>query len=86
MIFSEKLLHTPDRVRGGLFPDRPGTKTDRHMHNGAAVVEPPSDDDIFGFDVPDAALEAAAQAMPGAAMSFPNAPTVNIIVICCSFD
>jgi hypothetical protein len=37
-------------------------------------------------DLPDAALEAAARAMPGAAMSFPNAPTVNILVICCNFE
>jgi hypothetical protein len=45
-----------------------------------------SDDDIFGAEVPDAALEAAARAIPGAAMSFPNAPTVNILIICCNFD
>ncbi|HXX52902.1 MAG TPA: hypothetical protein VEI98_16730 [Xanthobacteraceae bacterium] len=59
------------------------------MHNGAATGEPnkgPTDDDILRFEVSDAALEAAAQAMPGAAMSFPNAPTVNILVICCNFD
>jgi hypothetical protein len=47
----------------------------------------PSDDDIFGCDVSDAALEAAAStATPGGALSFPNAPTVSILVICCSFD
>ena len=47
----------------------------------------PSDDDIFGWDVSDAALEAAAStATPGGALSFPNAPTVSILVICCSFD
>jgi hypothetical protein len=46
-----------------------------------------SDDDIFHYDVPDAALEAAAStAPPGGALSFPNAPTVSILVICCSFD
>jgi len=59
------------------------------MHNGAATGEAnkaPSDDDILGFEVSDAALEAAARAVPGTAMSFPNAPTVSIIVICCSFD
>ena len=44
-------------------------------------------DDILHADVSDAALEAAAMAaMPGGAMSFPNAPTVSILVICCSFD
>jgi hypothetical protein len=46
-----------------------------------------SDDDIFRCDVSDAALEAAATAsVPGGALSFPNAPTVSILVICCSFD
>jgi hypothetical protein len=44
------------------------------------------DEDILTFEVSDAALEAAARAVPGAAMSFPNAPTVSILVICCSFD
>jgi hypothetical protein len=46
-------------------------------------------DDILHFDVSDAALEAAASAIPGGAggaMSFPNAPTVSILVVCCSFD
>jgi hypothetical protein len=44
-------------------------------------------DDILHFDVSDAALEAAGMAaMPGGAMSFPNAPTVSILVVCCSFD
>jgi hypothetical protein len=45
------------------------------------------DSDVLCFDVPDAALEAAASAAaPGGAMSFPNAPTVSILVVCCSFD
>jgi hypothetical protein len=45
------------------------------------------DDDIFRRDVSDAALEAAAStAIAGGAMSFPNAPTVSILVVCCSFD
>jgi hypothetical protein len=45
------------------------------------------DDDILHCDVSDAALEAAAStAVPGGALSFPNAPTVSILVICCSFD
>jgi hypothetical protein len=44
-------------------------------------------DDIFSCDVSDTTLEAAAMAgMPGGAMSFPNAPTVSILVVCCSFD
>jgi hypothetical protein len=44
------------------------------------------DEDIFAFDVSDEALEAAAITIPGAAYSFPNAPTVSILVVCCSND
>jgi hypothetical protein len=45
------------------------------------------EDDVLHCDVSDAALEAAAStATPGGALSFPNAPTVSILVICCSFD
>ncbi len=47
----------------------------------------PGDDDIFRCEVSDAALEAAAStAIAGGALSFPNAPTVSILVVCCSFD
>jgi hypothetical protein len=59
------------------------------MDNGAAQAPAnklPSDEDIFSAELPDAALEAAATATPGMASSFPNAPTVNILVICCNFD
>jgi len=42
-----------------------------------------SDADILAFDVSDAALEAAASALPGAAMSFPTAPTVSVLFACC---
>ncbi len=46
-----------------------------------------SDAAILHTDIPDAALEVAASAgIPGGAMSFPNAPTVSILVVCCSFD
>ena len=44
------------------------------------------DADILHCDIPDAALERAAASYPGGAMSFPNAPTVSILVVCCSFD
>jgi hypothetical protein len=45
------------------------------------------DQDILSFEVSDAALEAAANtAIPHGALSFPNAPTVSILVICCSID
>ena len=61
------------------------------MNDGAAISDgiggQIGDDDIFRCDVSDTALEAAAMAaVPGAAMSFPNAPTVSILVVCCSFD
>jgi hypothetical protein len=59
------------------------------MDNGATQAPSNkllSDDDIFSADLPDAALEAAARAIPGTAMSFPNAPTVSILVICCNND
>ena len=58
------------------------------MDNGAALQSNQllPDDDIFVAGPPDAALEAAARAIPGTAMSFPNAPTVNILIICCNFD
>jgi hypothetical protein len=45
-----------------------------------------SDEAVFPLDVSDEALEAAASSTPpaaGAVMSFPNAPTVSIFVICC---
>jgi hypothetical protein len=61
------------------------------MQNSAAMsgLNEHSCDDILNFDVSDAALEKAAAAIPGGAggaMSFPNAPTVSILVICCSFN
>jgi hypothetical protein len=61
------------------------------MNDGATACElsgyRAAADDILRFEVSDAALEAAAMAStPGGAMSFPNAPTVSILVVCCSFD
>jgi hypothetical protein len=38
------------------------------------------------IEVSDAALEAAASNPMGAAISFPNAPTVSLLVVCCSND
>jgi hypothetical protein len=60
-----------------------------HLNHSVAVQSrlQAADDDIFGFEVSDAALEAAANtAIPGGALSFPNAPTVSILIICCSID
>ena len=60
------------------------------MPNDAAMSDSNQlscDADILSFDLPDTALEAAANtAIPGAALSFPNAPTVSILIICCSID
>ena len=60
-----------------------------HLNDSVTVQSRPqgADDGILGFEVSDAALEAAANtAIPGGALSFPNAPTVSILVICCSID
>jgi hypothetical protein len=55
--------------------------------NDTAKLFEPGDEDIFSFDVADAALEAAAGVMTkGAAMSMPNAPTVSILIVCCGND
>jgi len=44
-----------------------------------------SDEAVLACEVTDEALEAAASATRdgAAAMSFPNAPTVSILIICC---
>jgi hypothetical protein len=55
------------------------------MNNSTEGFEQ-SDEAILLLEVSDEALEAAANSTPtaaGAAMSFPNAPTVSILVICC---
>jgi len=55
--------------------------------NGASENFKDSDDEILNRDVSDTALEAAASALiPGAAMSFPNSPTVSIVFQCCGND
>jgi hypothetical protein len=45
-----------------------------------------SDEDILTIEVSDEALESAAHAATGAAMSLPAAPTVSILVVCCGND
>ncbi len=55
--------------------------------NGGSENFKESDDDFLAGDVSDAALEAAASALiPGAALSFPNSPTVSILFQCCGND
>ena len=44
------------------------------------------DDDIFAVDISDEALEDAARVTAGPVMSLPGAPTVSILVACCSND
>jgi hypothetical protein len=47
----------------------------------------PEQADVFIFEVSDAAIEAAASTtIAGAAFSFPNAPTVSVLVLCCGPD
>ena len=48
-----------------------------------AAKHGPGDEDVFDFAVSDAALEAAANPGMAPALSFPNAPTVSILVYCC---
>ena len=45
-----------------------------------------SDEDILAVEVSDEALEAAARVVAGPVMSLPGAPTVSILVACCSND
>jgi hypothetical protein len=44
------------------------------------------DEDILAVDFSDEALEAAARVTAGPVMSLPGAPTVSILVACCSND
>jgi hypothetical protein len=54
------------------------------MTDSIADFEPA--EDIFTLDISDEALEAAATKAPFPAVSFPGAPTVSILVACCSND
>jgi hypothetical protein len=54
--------------------------------NGATKEFDQNDEDFFTISVSDDALEAAASPTAGAAMSFPNAPTVSILFACCGND
>jgi len=53
------------------------------MNDKSTVLER-SDEDILAVDVSDEALEAAARVTAGPVMSLPGAPTVSILVACCS--
>jgi hypothetical protein len=55
--------------------------------NDASADFPQSDEAVLAYEVSDAALEAAASAiLPGAAISFPNSPTVSVLFQCCGND
>jgi hypothetical protein len=55
--------------------------------NGVAGNLEQADADVFIFAVSDAALEVAAgTTIAGAAISFPNAPTVSVLILCCGPD
>jgi hypothetical protein len=54
------------------------------MTDTTAAFEPA--EDIFTLVASDEALEAAALTTPVAAVSFTGAPTVSILVVCCSND
>jgi hypothetical protein len=54
--------------------------------NGSGDLEQ-SDEAILTVEISDTALEAAASTtIAGAAMSFPNSPTVSVLIVCCSQD
>jgi hypothetical protein len=70
----------------GLGPKILGSMSEGNNDmNGNTKILDQSDEDILTFETSDEALEAAAATTPvaAAAMSFPNAPTVSILVICC---
>jgi hypothetical protein len=54
--------------------------------NDLTIERDQSDQDILTVQVADEALEAAASTITGAAMSFFAAPTVSVLVGCCSND
>ncbi len=79
----------PRRKRSAMMIERFCNKRVWEMNIRAADFKHGEaiDHDILHADIPDAALEVAANAgVAGGAMSFPNAPTVSILVVCCSFD
>jgi hypothetical protein len=43
-------------------------------------------EEMLLFEIPDETLETAANTMTGPAMSLPGAPTVSVLVVCCSVD
>jgi hypothetical protein len=56
-----------------------------HMNDNAKDFEQ-SDEGILTFEISDEAIEAAASTITGTAFSVLGAPTVNVLVACCSND
>jgi hypothetical protein len=56
------------------------------MNSNAVIFERSDDDDIFTCEACDEALEAAANTASRPALSFPAAPTVSVLVVCCGND
>jgi hypothetical protein len=70
--------HDPLPTRGGA-----DKQMDHDMNDDTNDVTQ-ADDDILAFEVSDETLEATADMTTYPAVSFPNAPTVSILVACCS--
>jgi len=65
-------------------PPRQALQGNNDMNDSVNAIEQ-SEEGILLLEVSDEALEAAAsQTGAVAVMSFPNAPTVSILVMCCS--
>jgi hypothetical protein len=54
--------------------------------NGNASHTDIADDDGLLVDISDEALEAIAEPGRGPAVTIPNAPTISLLIACCSYD
>jgi hypothetical protein len=54
--------------------------------NGNARQTDIADEDGLVCDISDEALEAMAEPARGPAVTFPNAPTISVLIACCSYD
>jgi len=56
------------------------------MGHSSPEIELQSDTSILMVEVSDEELEAAARTTTYAAMTFPSAPTLSVVVLCCGND
>lgn len=56
------------------------------MDSYSASSSAENDEEILPFEISDETLEMAAGTMTEPAISFPGAPTVSVLVVCCSVD